>query len=175
MRICSECLLEKKCFLIVFQIRDALRAEIGCLPKIPTTVQKASVTQKRRKLHTQVVKSNELAALFSPGAQLGVASSSDDPGFCNGKEGDPIEDEASEKVFWEREEDWEDEEDSENLLAENFMLTMPSAWGAARLKNGNLEGLVNEEVQLYIGQANDCLEKLRTHLGQKSVLYRMNF
>ena len=78
-------------------------------------------------------------------------------------------------MFWEGEEDWEDEEDSENLLAENFMLTMPSAWGAARLKNGNLEGLVNEEVQLCIGQANDHLEKLRTHLGQKSVLYQMNF
>ena len=55
------------------------------------------------------------------------------------------------------------------------MLTMPSAWGATRLKNGNLEGLVNEEVQLCIGQANDCLEKLRTHLGQKSILYQMNF
>ena len=99
MRIWSECLLEKKCFLIVFQIRDVLQAEIRYLPKIPTTVQKVSVAQKRRKLPTQVVKFNELAALFSPGAQLGMASSSDDPGFCNSEEGDPIEDEASKKVF----------------------------------------------------------------------------
>lgn len=28
---------------------------------------------------------------------------------------------------------------------------------------------------MHIGQANDCLEKLRTHLGHKSILYRMNF
>ena len=34
---------------------------------------------------------------------------------------------------------------------------------------------MKEKVQLHIGQANDSLEKLRTHLGHKSILYRMNF
>jgi len=33
--------------------------------------------------------------------------------------------------------------------------------------------LVTAEIQLRIGQANDSLERLRTHLGQKSVLHQM--
>ena len=60
-------------------------------------------------------------------------------------------------------------------MAEHLKLAMPSAWDIALLKDAGLEPLVKEEVQLCIGQANDRLEKLRTHLGHKSVLCRMNF
>ncbi|SRR6266446_3642888 len=52
---------------------------------------------------------------------------------------------------------------------------MPSYVGASCLKEAGLEDLIKEEVQLHIGQANDSLEKLKTHLGHKSILYRMNF
>ncbi|KIK76542.1 hypothetical protein PAXRUDRAFT_169612 [Paxillus rubicundulus Ve08.2h10] len=45
----------------------------------------------------------------------------------------------------------------------------PAAW---ELVFGNL---VEEEIQLRIGQANECLERLRTDLGHKSILYRQNF
>jgi hypothetical protein len=58
---------------------------------------------------------------------------------------------------------------------EDLTLWMPSYIGASYLREAGLEDLMKEEVQLCIGQANDSLEKLRTHLGHKSILYRMNF
>ncbi|KAG6372661.1 hypothetical protein JVT61DRAFT_7413 [Boletus reticuloceps] len=145
-------------------------------PKVPTAVQKADVAQKRRKLYARIVKFNDSASLFVTSVQLGggVASVPDDPGFCDEEQGDPIDEETKEKLFWGVEEE-EDEEDAqiESLFIEDFKLTMPSAWGATSLKEAGLEHLVKEEVQLHIGQANDRLEKLRTHLGYKSVLFWM--
>ncbi|KAN0078144.1 hypothetical protein V8E55_010201 [Tylopilus felleus] len=160
--------------------QDALRAEIRCLPRIPTAVQKADVAQKRRKLHARIMKFNESASLFATDTQLGDSSISptNDPGFCNEEQGDPMDDDARERVFWGVEEDdLEDEENApvESPLAEHLKLAMPSAWDIALLKDAGLEPLVKEEVQLRIGQANDRLEKLRTHLGHKSVLFWMNF
>ena len=52
---------------------------------------------------------------------------------------------------------------------------MPSYIGASCLKEAGLVDLIKEEVQLRIGQANDSLDKLRTHLGHKSILFRMTF
>lgn len=160
--------------------RDALRAEIRCLPSIPTTAQKANIAQKRRMLHGRIIKFNESALLFETSAQLGHSSgsSTDDPCFCQEEQGDPLDENERERVFWGVEEDdIDDEEDGlvEPPSAEDLKLAMPSAWDPASLKEAGLEHLVKEEVQLRIGQANDRLEKLRTHLGHKSVLFRMNF
>ena len=47
--------------------------------------------------------------------------------------------------------------------------------GASYLKEADLEDLVKKEIQLCTGQANDSLDKLRTHLEHKAILYRMNF
>ncbi len=52
---------------------------------------------------------------------------------------------------------------------------MPSYIGASDLKEAGLEDLIKKEAQLHIGQANNSLDKLRTHLDHKSILYRMNF
>ena len=154
--------------------------EIRCLPRILTAVQKADVAQKRRKLHARIMKFNESASLFATDTQLGDSSVSptNDPGFCNEEQGDPMDDDARERVFWGVEEDdLEDEENApvESPLAEHLKLAIPSAWDIALLKDADLEPLVEEEVQLRIGQANDHLEKLRTHSGHKSVLFQINF
>ncbi|KAI6009703.1 hypothetical protein EDC04DRAFT_2581541 [Pisolithus marmoratus] len=38
-----------------------------------------------------------------------------------------------------------------------------------------LHDLLKEELELRIGQANDCLDQLQTDLGSKAMLYRQNF
>ena len=63
----------------------------------------------------------------------------------------------------------------DNPAAEDLKLAMPSTWSAGLLNDAGLEHLIKEEVQLHIGQANEPLEKLRTHLGHKSVLFWMTF
>jgi hypothetical protein len=105
-------------------------------------------------------------------------SPKDDPGFCNGEQGDPMDEDGRELIFWGVDEDDIDVEEEglvENACAEDLKLVMLFAWSAHLPKDADLEHLVKEEIQLHIGQANDRLEKLRTHLGHKSVLFRMNF
>ena len=54
-------------------------------------------------------------------------------------------------------------------------IQMPSSIGSVKLAELDLIDLQKEEMELRIGQANDCLEKLRTNLGTKAMLYRQNF
>ena len=107
-------------------------------------------------------------------------SHQDDPAFCPEEKGEKLDDEEQERAFWEGsvdEDAKEDgyEEDSIESLSEDLTLWMPFYIGASYLKEAGLEDLVEKEVQLRTGQANDSLDKLRTHLGHKAILYRMNF
>ncbi|KAI6102254.1 hypothetical protein F5141DRAFT_1008509 [Pisolithus sp. B1] len=52
---------------------------------------------------------------------------------------------------------------------------IPSSIGSAKLTELGLVDLLKEERELWIGQANDCLDRLRTDLGNKAMLYRQNF
>ncbi|KIN96680.1 hypothetical protein M404DRAFT_162485 [Pisolithus tinctorius Marx 270] len=52
---------------------------------------------------------------------------------------------------------------------------MPSSIGTTKLTELGLHALVKEEMELRIGQANDCLDQLQTDLGNKAMLYRQNF
>ncbi|KAI6029195.1 hypothetical protein BKA83DRAFT_4489157 [Pisolithus microcarpus] len=52
---------------------------------------------------------------------------------------------------------------------------MPSSIGAAKPTELGLHDLLKEERELRIGQANDCLDQLRTDLGNKAMLDRQNF
>jgi hypothetical protein len=149
-----------------------LRADIRRLPVNHTTTQKADILQKQQRLHTRIAKFNQMAQLFMSGLDIDVTfSHQDDPAFCPEEKGETIDDE-------ERDEDAEEdgyEDDPNESFPEDVTLWMPSYIGAHCLKEAGLEDLMKEEVQLRIGQANDSLEKLRTHLGHKSILYRMNF
>ncbi|KAI5998461.1 hypothetical protein EDC04DRAFT_2584920, partial [Pisolithus marmoratus] len=95
-------------------------------------------------------------------------------------EGISIEDSQNDDEDWEfwhdDEGDWEaPEEDSEELASELMSIWMPSSIGAAKLMELGLHDLLKEERELRIGQANDCLDQLRTDLGNKAMLYRQNF
>ncbi|KAI6011485.1 hypothetical protein EDC04DRAFT_2609884 [Pisolithus marmoratus] len=74
------------------------------------------------------------------------------------------------------ERDWEaPEEEVEGLASELMTIWMPSSIGAAKLTELGLQDLLTEERDLRIGQANDCLDQLRTNLENKAMLYQQNF
>ena len=144
-----------------------------------TTTQKANILQKQQRLYTRIAKFNQTAQLFVSGLDIDVTfSHQDDPNFCPEEKGENLNDKERERAFWGAlaDEDAEEdgyEDDSNESFPEDLPLWMPSYVGASCLKEAGLGDLVEEEVQLRIGQANDSLERLRTHLDHKSILYRM--
>ena len=102
----------------------------------------------------------------------------DDPLFCKEKNSEAI-DEDIEILFWQgpqvdEEEEEHLEDDVVDANPENIQLCMPSSFAGLNLKKAGLHHLVDEEIQLRVGQANVCLEKLRNDLREKSILYRIN-
>ncbi|KAI5986547.1 hypothetical protein EDC04DRAFT_2615047 [Pisolithus marmoratus] len=89
------------------------------------------------------------------------------PAFCGSDE-----EEHEDREFWDDDEgDWEaPEEEVEGLASELMSIWMPSSIGAAKLTELGLHDLLKEERELRIGQANDCLDQLRTDLGNKAML-----
>jgi hypothetical protein len=65
--------------------------------------------------------------------------------------------------------DWLDEDQ----CPENSRLLMPSALGKEECERIGWEKMVDQELELRIGQANDSLEKLRLALGHKAVVYKI--
>ena len=151
-----------------------MRANIRCLPINHTATQKANILQKQQRLHARIAKFNQMAQLFTSDLDIEVTfSHQNDSAFCLEEKGETLDD-------WEAlvDEDAEEdgyEDDSTESFPEDLTLWMPSYIGAFCLKEAGLKDLIKEEVQLRIGQANDSLENLKTHLGHKSILYRMNF
>ena len=148
------------------------------MPSQYTTTQKATVAERRLRLLARVSRFNHDAQLFSTGleAQNDLVKP-DDPQFCSEEVGDDIEE--NQWRFWEGVDDKEDyldvEEDFIEDNPEDLPLFMPSSMGLEKLTQAGLTGLMQEEMYLRQGQANDSLQKLRTHLGNKALLYRMNF
>ena len=146
-----------------------------------TTVQKAEILQKRQHLHTRIAKFNQTAQLFMSNLDIDITfSHQDDPTFHFEEKGENLDDEEREGALWgapmdENAEEVGYEDDLNASFPEDLTLSMPSYIGATSLKEAGLGDLVKEEVQLRIGQANGSLEKLRTYLGHKALLYRMNF
>lgn len=157
-----------------------MRADIRCLPVNPTKTQNVNILQKRQKLQTRIAKFNQMAQLLMSDLDINVTFlHQDDPTFCSEEKGEALDDEDEEGAFWGAlaDENAEDgyEEDLIESFPEDLTLWMPSYVGACPLKEAGLEDLIEKEVQLRIGQANDSLDKLRTDLGHKSILYRMTF
>jgi hypothetical protein len=153
--------------------RDALRSEIRLLPSSPSTIQKTAIEEKRQRLLLRITKFHHSGDHFTNGVEVEhVIAPQDYPAFCRDENGDDL----NEQQFWQgrMEQDEQDEDEYEDLFPESLGLWIPSAMGVQAATRAGLEDLVKEEMHLRIGQANDSLEKLRTHLGQKSVLYRMH-
>jgi hypothetical protein len=70
---------------------------------------------------------------------------------------------------------YEDEDDNDETIGEwpeDTILVMPLTFGIKQCQDQGLQDLVDQEMKLQTGQANDCLEKLRVALGHKMILFR---
>ncbi|KAI5987586.1 hypothetical protein EDC04DRAFT_2518722, partial [Pisolithus marmoratus] len=138
-----------------------------------STRQEVKISEKRQRLSSRIEKFHSNGQAFCKGLDIdGTFTPQDDPAFC-GSDAEEHED----REFWDDDEgDWEaPEEEVEGLASELMSIWMPSAIGAAKLTELGLHDLLKEERELRIGQANDCLDQLRTDLGNKAMLYQQNF
>ncbi|KAI6023456.1 hypothetical protein EDC04DRAFT_2934178 [Pisolithus marmoratus] len=150
--------------------RDQLRSEIRQLPSPMSTRQEVKISEKRQQLSSRIEKFHSNGQAFGKGLDIdGTFISQDDPAFCGSDE-----EEHEDREFWDDDEgDWEaPEEEVEGLASELMSIWMPSSIGAAKLTELGLHDLLKEERELRIGQANDCLDQLRTDLGNKAMLYQ---
>ncbi|KAG1764500.1 hypothetical protein EV702DRAFT_1051329 [Suillus placidus] len=150
--------------------QDALRASIRQLPEHPTASQRTVIEEKRQKLMSRINKFNNAAMVMTNGMELegGEEMPQDDPELClEEADGDnflSIEDTEGGSIL-----DLEGEADSPAEVAEVWM---PSWAASDTIMDDVIMALRQEELKLRKGQANDCLEKLRQALGDRSVVFR---
>ncbi|KAI6100065.1 hypothetical protein EDD16DRAFT_1526618 [Pisolithus croceorrhizus] len=133
--------------------QDQLRFELQQLPNPMSTSQEVKISEKRQRLSARIEK------FHSNGQEFFKA-------FC-GKE----EEEEEDREFWDEDEGYwgVPEEEVEEVAYELMSIWMPSSIGSAKLTELGLVDLLKEERELRIGQANDCLDQLRTDLGNKAM------
>jgi hypothetical protein len=113
------------------EIRDALRADMHCMPSKPSTIQKSIIAEKRKWLLGRINKFNQNAQWFVSGIEFNDSKlyNHDSP-FCSKEIGDDIEG-AEEKQFWKGYGEDEGYEDTEDTLMEvnpeDMKVSMPSA------------------------------------------------
>ncbi|KAI6116658.1 hypothetical protein EDD16DRAFT_1520467 [Pisolithus croceorrhizus] len=155
--------------------QDQLRSELQQLPNPMSTSQEVKISVKRQRLSARIEKFHSNGQAFFKGLEInGAFTPQDDPEFCGKEEeGEGEED----REFWGEDDGyWEvPGEKVEELASELMSIWMPSSIGSAKLTELGLVDLLKEERELRIGQANDCLDQLRTDLGNKAVLYQQNF
>ncbi|KIK27338.1 hypothetical protein PISMIDRAFT_8184 [Pisolithus microcarpus 441] len=154
--------------------QDQLRPEIQQLPNPMSTRQEVKTTEKRQRLSSRIEKFHSNGQAFCKGLDInGTFTPQDDPALCG-----TDEEEHEDREFWDDDDegDWEaPDEEVEGLASELMSIWMPYSIGAAKLTELGLHDLLKEERELRIGQANDCLDQLRTDLGNKAMLYQQNF
>ncbi|KAI6127050.1 hypothetical protein F5141DRAFT_1210355 [Pisolithus sp. B1] len=135
---------------------------------IEDSQQEVKISEKRQRLSARIEKFHSNGQAYFKGLEVdGTFTPQDDPTFC-GKE-----EEEEDMEFWDDDEgDWEaPEEELKDLASELMSIWMPSSIGSAKLTELGLDDPLKEERELRIGQANDCLDQLRTDLGNKALLY----
>ncbi|KAI6106767.1 hypothetical protein EDD16DRAFT_1713087 [Pisolithus croceorrhizus] len=155
--------------------QDQLRSELQQLPNPMSTSQEVKISMKRQRLSARIEKFHSNGQAFFKGLEInGAFSPQDDPEYC-GKE-EEGEEEEDREVWGEDDGYWEVPGDEVEELASELMSTwMPSSIRSDKLTELGLVDLLKEERELRIGQANDCLDQLRTDLGNKAMLYQQNF
>ena len=73
---------------------------------------------------------------------------------------------------WNQEIGEDEDAEEETVLAERMSLFLPSCLSEADRQRVGLNEVAKQELELKKGQVNDCLEVIRTTLGQKAVLMR---
>ena len=128
--------------------------------------------KKRQRLLARIRRFLNSGERFIGGVEVEeIATPQDDHQLCANENGA-----VDEENFWNNPsvEDEQPEDEDGDIFPEGQGLWIPSSIGFQIAPPVGWENLVQQELQLRIGQANDSLQRLRTHLGQKSVLYRMH-
>ncbi|KAI6039579.1 hypothetical protein EDC04DRAFT_2568330, partial [Pisolithus marmoratus] len=153
--------------------QDQLRSEVWQLPSPMSTRQDVKLAEKRQRLSARIDKFHSTGQAYLKGLEIDdVFTLEDDPAFCGQEEQDEDNGE-----FWEDDdEDWEaGDQEGEEVSAELMRISMPSSIGHGKLMELGLQDLLKEEMELRIGQANDCLDRLWTDLGNNAILYHQTF
>jgi hypothetical protein len=143
--------------------RNSIKDDSRAIGRSPTTGERTALEDRRMRLRTRI-------DAFHQRVQGILGENRDEFPIVQLPE-TPHEDE-----HWEDEDrdDDDDEPDDETVgeWPENMTLAMPSTFGDAQCQRLGLKDLLDQEMELRLGQANDCLEKLRVALGHKMILFR---
>jgi len=71
--------------------------------------------------------------------------------------------------------EWDNVEEGAAVQPENIPLDLPSAWGQDACARRGIKALMEQEIELRTGQANDALSQIRAGLHYKSFLWREKF
>jgi hypothetical protein len=152
--------------------RDSLRSSIRQQSQNPTMSQRTAVEEKRHRLMARINKFHETAQVMTNGIGLEIGGvPEDDAELClQEADVDGTTDTMEDVVEEESSLDNDGDADSPAEIMEVWMPSwMPNSHG---IFDGILLALRQEEMELRKGQANDCLEKLRQALGDRSVVFR---
>ncbi|TFK59006.1 hypothetical protein BDN72DRAFT_781336, partial [Pluteus cervinus] len=127
--------------LVLEEAQLQLRQHMKALPEKPTRKQTIEIFRRRNTLDKKI------QAVHSKLMPVFTAAKADDV---------------------DKDVDWEDEPDVE---PEHQQLLLPSSIGIDRCTSSKMKGLVDVEIKLRCGQANDALEHLRLELGRKAFLH----
>ena len=149
-----------------------MRSEIRLLPTTSSAIQRTAIVEKQQRLLARIMKFHDSCEHFIHGVEVeDIFSPQDNPEFCANENGG-----LDEQGFWQSSavEDEQLEDEDSDIFPESQGLWMSSSIGIKTAPAAGWEDLIKEELQLRIGQANDSLQRLRMHLGEKSVLYRIH-
>jgi len=135
----------------------SLQAQLCHGGKGLTVAEKTDVQDRRNRLQSRIKSFNNNSQIFLPNAnwdELVLRTK-----FTYGDE-----DEDEEEVG--DDDDWEDE------FPENSTLCLPSTLGKNQCIEHGWGPIVGQELELRVGEVNECLERLRLALGHKSLLLR---
>ncbi|KAG1830059.1 hypothetical protein F4604DRAFT_1695666 [Suillus subluteus] len=137
------------------------------LPQDPTASQRTGIEEKWQKLMARIIKFHEAAEVMTNGMDLkgGEGAPLDNPELC-------LEEADISNMEDPEEEDILDFDGNIDSPAEVTEIWMPSWAASGHIMDDVVLALCQEELELRKGQANDCLEKLRQALGDRSVVFR---
>jgi hypothetical protein len=170
-----ECIIDN-----ISVVRSNLRQEQTSLQRKSSLTKRTKILERRRRLLLKITAFNHKAEQFMgdldfdevPLANNAVGQ--DDPAeddIDSDDEG-PSSTEDEDGVNHANEIPDNDDNDEQVEFAENLALVMPSTLSAEHCLHLGLGILMEQEIKLREGQANDALEQLRTALAVKSLLYR---
>lgn len=144
-----------------------MRADVRSLGKCPSLEEKKRLQEKREVLQAKVEDFQQQGMRFlslDSIEMLGLAGASAIP--SDSSESD------EEEFFLEKESDWMEEEEVE-VPIEHARLGLPSSFGPMEQTQMGLGRVVQVEIELREGQANDALEALRAGLAEKALRFRI--